>query len=110
MDKELLRQAQQRLRIRDVYQVASQAKLAEGYDPTQDSGDQQPVIQFKHLVRESVVLEPDNGSDAPDLFRVYIDLGVRWRLADEAERKWQRHTARPRERKKSRDQFCKEGP
>ncbi|MEN1925801.1 hypothetical protein [Luteimonas qiangzhengi] len=85
MDKELLKQAQQRLRIRDVYQIASHAKLAEGYDPTQDSGEPQPVIQFKHQVRESVVLEPDNDSDAPDLFRVYIDLGVRWRFADEDE-------------------------
>ena len=83
MDRKLLKQAQQGLRIRDVYQVASHAKLAEGYDPTQDSGEQQPAIQFKHLVRESVVLEPDNDNDAPDLFRIYIDLGVRWRFADD---------------------------
>lgn len=83
MNHELLKQAQQRLRIRDVYQVESRSKLADGYDLAQDSGEVLPVVQFKHLVRQSAVLEADNGDDAPDLFRVYIDLGVRWRSADD---------------------------
>lgn len=79
MDQELLKQAQQRLRIRDVYQVEAHAKAAPSPDFGQDSGEQDPGLQTKHLVRQSVVLEPVGEEELPDLFRVYIELGVRWK-------------------------------
>lgn len=79
MDQELLKQAQQRLRIKDVYQVEAHAKAAQGPDPGQDSGEQDPALQTKHLVRQSVVLKPVGEEKLPDIFRVYIELGVRWK-------------------------------
>lgn len=84
MDQELLKQAQQGLRIRDVFQVAAHAKVAEEYDYSPISGDQGPALQTKHLVRQTVVLEPVDLEDAPDLFRVYIELGVRWKHSEDA--------------------------
>lgn len=84
MDQELLKQAQRRLRIRDVYQVEAHAKAAPGYDPGQGSGDENPAFQTKHLVRQSIVLEPVGDEASPDLFRVYIELGVRWKSNGDA--------------------------
>ena len=83
MDQELLKQAQQALRIRDVYQIEAQAKAASDYDSTQSSGES-PAFQTRHLVRQSVVLEPVGDESAPGLFRVYIELGVRWQSTTDA--------------------------
>lgn len=85
MDRELLKQAQRGLRIRDVFQVAAHASVPEGHEYNPATwADESPAVQTKHLVRQTVVLEPEDDEDAPDLFRVYIDLGIRWKASGDA--------------------------
>jgi len=73
-----LQQAIDCLQIRDVLMRASQATLSEDFDPKYDSGVEALIIQLKHVVTQSQVLEVEDGDQTQQIFRVFVDLGARW--------------------------------
>ena len=73
-----LQQAIDCLQIRDVLMRASQASLSEDFDPKYDIGAQALIIQLKHVVTQSQVLEVEDGEETQQIFRVFVDLGARW--------------------------------
>ncbi|MDZ7750957.1 MAG: preprotein translocase subunit SecB [Gammaproteobacteria bacterium] len=79
-----LKRAIENLEIHDVYLRSASIVLAEDFEPKYDSDAESLLVQFKHRVRRSEVmeLEDENGS-MQLLFRVYIDLGARWVDAEE---------------------------
>lgn len=66
------------LQIRDVLMRASQATLSEDFDPKYDNGVETLLIQLKHVVTKSQVLEVEDGEQTQQIFRVFVDLGARW--------------------------------
>lgn len=80
---ESLQKAISALQIQDVWMAASSAQLSDGFDPKYDDELSLLNYQFKHIVsRTEVATLSDNGDEEKSLFRVYIDLGVRWFLTD----------------------------
>lgn len=78
MNPEQLKRAQDALEIQEVVQRSCAASLATDYVPTGDSSEG-IVAEFKHLVVRSEVLEAVEQDGAMRyVFRVFIDLGVRW--------------------------------
>lgn len=63
------------LRLRDIYLRDLAAKCADDYDPKYDTSIDKLVMQTKHHVDKSVVVEID---DDLNMLRVYVDLGARW--------------------------------
>lgn len=85
MNKCLVDQACEGLELRDIFQREATARLSDSYDPKFEA-DTALEIQIKHLVVRTEVLVPQEGIDLPKLFRVYVDLGARWRHAPETSR------------------------
>lgn len=75
---EALQKAINSLRIQDVYLYSGVAGIVDGFDPKYDSDVESLQIQFKHLVKRSVVLELKEENEVRRLFRVCIELGARW--------------------------------
>lgn len=88
MDAELLKSAQQGLRIADVALRAARITLADGFEPKFDSGTTE--AQFMQRTSRSEVLELENGDQTRRLFRVFVDVGVRWIRRPEEIAPWQR--------------------
>jgi len=86
MNPEMLDRAQKCLDIIDVIQRTSACHLAENYYPQRESGEQL-ALQYKHnVLRSEIFSVGEESGDTPYLFRVFIDLGVRWHVvkADDA--------------------------
>jgi hypothetical protein len=67
------------LQIDDVYLHASESRLAEGFEPKYQADLESLDVQFKHLVtHSSVLLVEEEGQPSVQLFRVFVELGVRW--------------------------------
>lgn len=77
MDKDLLKQAQDALRIADVALRDTTCELKDRFDPKYEHPDLE--VQFLERTARSEVLEiEDGGHSKHRLFRVYVDLGIRW--------------------------------
>lgn len=76
MDTELLKSAQQSLRVTDVALRATHVALADGFEPKYDGNSAE--AQFMQRTSRFEVLEQTNGDQKRKLFRVFVDLGVRW--------------------------------
>ena len=74
----LLQQAIECLQIRDVLMHDSEAFIAETFDPKYGTGVDGLLVQLKHIVSHSQVLEVEDGERTQQLFRVFIQLGARW--------------------------------
>lgn len=72
----LLRKAIDALSFNDVYLHNSRSFLKEDFDPKfrDDVGDM--ILAHRHVVERSQLLE--FSEDSQNLFRVYIELGLRW--------------------------------
>lgn len=77
MDRELLQRAQQNLRILDVSLRRSRCVLAEGFDPRHE-GSAVDVEYMQHTARSEVLGVMDGNDERHELFRVFVELGVRW--------------------------------
>lgn len=77
MNKDLLRTAQHALRIDDVALRESQTRLADDYEPKYDNGPAE--IQYRCATQRSELIELSNEDDQHrKVFRVFVDLGIRW--------------------------------
>lgn len=77
MNKDLLLTAQHALRIGDVALRESQTHLADDYEPKYDNGPAE--IQHRCATQRSELIELRNdGDDHRKVFRVFVDLGIRW--------------------------------
>jgi hypothetical protein len=76
MDKQLLRTAQDGLRISDIALRASRAFLADKFEPKYEHPETEP--QFMQRTARSEVMEIANGNVEHKLFRVFVDFGIRW--------------------------------
>ncbi len=76
-----LQQAIKCLQIRDVLMRASHSSVSEDFDPKYDSGVDDLLVQLKHVVTQSQVIEVEDGEETHQIFRVFIDLGARWVVA-----------------------------
>lgn len=75
MNKELLRTAQHGLCIDDVALREAHTRLADDYDPKYDSGP--ATIEYRCVARRSELIELSN-DEHRKVFRVFVDLGIRW--------------------------------
>lgn len=67
------------LQIQDVFMRRCQAELAQGFDPKYSEEADQLQLLFRHVVSRSEVLVANtDANETLNLFRVYIELGVRW--------------------------------
>jgi hypothetical protein len=82
MKNKNLQKAIECLRISDVYVRNLDSKCNENFDPKYSDMDQL-AIQTKHLVSKSEVVQ---GDDEKKIFRVFVEVGVKW-LAEEASSK-----------------------
>lgn len=77
MDKDLLRVAQQGLRITDVALRQSRSELADRFEPKYEHPDMD--VQLMQRTARSQVLEARDGDDGEHkLFQVFVDFGIRW--------------------------------
>lgn len=77
MDKDLLQRAQSVLHITDVALRDSACALKDRFDPKYEHPETD--VQFLQRTARSEVLEIEDGGHAKHrLFRVYVDLGIRW--------------------------------
>lgn len=84
MDKELLQEAIDSLNVKDVYIFRANSFLMPGVDPKYDNSFKNLLVSFKHVVVSSEIVEISTGdTNKVNLFRIYIDLGVRWKKLDE---------------------------
>lgn len=75
---EALERAKAALQFDDIFQASASAVLGEEFDPKSTVIDETSCqLQFKHVVRQSKVLEYRNAAGTINLFRVYIDVGIR---------------------------------
>lgn len=82
MNKDLLVTAQHALRIGDVALRESQIRLADDYEPKYDSGTAD--IQYRCATQRSELIELSSADDQHrKVFRVFVDLGIRWVRASE---------------------------
>lgn len=78
------------LEVSDVYLRDLRAQLSEGFDPKYDVQGEELVSQFRHVVTHSEVVATD-GQEHDDfdpevmIFRVFVQLGVRWLIPGSAE-------------------------
>jgi hypothetical protein len=67
------------LQIQDVYLRSAESSLAEGFEPKYDGEVDALSVQFRHVVTHSNVLVLEQEEEEPvSLFRVFVELGVRW--------------------------------
>lgn len=84
MDKKLLQEAIDSLNVKDVYIFRANSFLMPGVDPKYDNSFKNLLVSFKHVVVSSEIVEISTGDTKKvNLFRIYIDLGVRWKKLDE---------------------------
>ncbi|MEW6766278.1 MAG: preprotein translocase subunit SecB [Pseudomonadota bacterium] len=76
--RDLIQQAIKSLEIQDVSLLTSRAFLAKGFEPKYDSEVPELVIQFKHIVSRSHVMDLESDQGDERFFRVVIELGARW--------------------------------
>jgi preprotein translocase subunit SecB len=95
MDKELLQEAIDSLNVKDVYIFRANSFLMPGVDPKYDNSFKNLLVSFKHEVVSSEIVEISTGDTKKvNLFRIYIDLGVRWKMLDEeTEETFEKNTA-----------------
>lgn len=73
-----LDRAKASLQFDDLFQSSASAIVKTSFDPKLTPIDEALCrLQFKHVVKQSNVLEFKNDADVASLFRVYIDVGVR---------------------------------
>lgn len=77
-----LQEAMDTLLILDVYLEGMNCTLETDFEPKYDANAESLIIEFKHLVRKSNIVEI-NGNEK--ILRVYIDLGIRWMSEDSEE-------------------------
>lgn len=70
-----LQKAIDNLQIQDVYLRDLVSRCEGDFDPKYDADLESLVIQTKHHVKQSMVVELD---DQKNLLRVFVDLGARW--------------------------------
>jgi hypothetical protein len=76
---ETLQRAIDALQIRDVYLRESTSFLAEDFEPKYDEDLNGLEVQTQHFVKSTSVLELEQEGEAlQNLYRVSIQLGVRW--------------------------------
>ena len=78
---DVLQRAIDALSIEDVSIQSVRAKLADGYDPKYEADTDNLLIELKHVVKAFEVAE---ASDGPQIFRVFVELGVRWTRPSES--------------------------
>jgi len=84
VDKKLLQEAIDSLNVKDVYIFRANSFLMPGVDPKYDNSFKNLLVSFKHVVVSSEIVEISTGDTKKvNLFRIYIDLGVRWKKLDE---------------------------
>jgi hypothetical protein len=84
VDKKLLQEAIDSLNVKDVYIFRANSFLMPGVDPKYDNSFKNLLVSFKHVVVSSEIVEISTGdTNKVNLFRIYIDLGVRWKKLDE---------------------------
>ncbi|MCK9488497.1 MAG: hypothetical protein M0Q42_03685 [Xanthomonadales bacterium] len=77
MNRELLKQAQQGLRLADIGLRQTKCTIADRFDPRHEPVDAE--VQMKFQLSRSEILEIDDGKEVlRKLFRVYVEVGVRW--------------------------------
>jgi len=74
-----LQKAIECLRISDLYVRNLESKCHEGFDP-KHSDMEGLVVQTKHMVTKSEVVQSDNEEK---LFRVFVDVGIKWAIENE---------------------------
>ena len=75
---EALERAKAALQFDDIFQASVSAELGEAFDPKALAIDDASCqLQFKHIVKQSNVLEYSNPGDSATVFRVYIEVGIR---------------------------------
>ena len=73
-----LERAKAALQFDDIFQASASALIGEAFDPKASVIDEASCqLKFKHVVRQSNVLEYSNSGDSIHLFRVFIDVGIR---------------------------------
>ena len=70
-----LQKAIDNLQIQDVYLRDLVSRCKDNFDPKYDAELDSLVIQTKHYVKQSIVVELD---DKKNLLRVFVELGARW--------------------------------
>ncbi len=73
-----LQKAIECIRIHDVYLRWAFSELGDGFEPKYDTEVDELLVQFKHVVTKTAVLELIGNGEEQQLFRVYIELGARW--------------------------------
>lgn len=77
MDKALLQQAHDALRIKDVALRRARCEVVDDFDPAHEHP--QMTVQLMRNTMRSEILEPADGQSALHrIFRVYVQLGIRW--------------------------------
>lgn len=77
MDKDLLCTAQRNLRITDVALRESRCLLADHFEPKYEHPEMD--VQFLQRTARSEILEAQDGDHGEHkLFRVFVELGIRW--------------------------------
>lgn len=74
-----LQKAIECLRISDLYVRNLESKCYEGFDP-KHSDMEGLVVQTKHLVTKSEIVQNDNEEK---LFRVFVEVGIKWVIQNE---------------------------
>jgi hypothetical protein len=77
-----LQRAIESLKIQDVYVRELTAKCLADFDPKHAEELDRLIVQRMHVVRESQVAELSDGNH---LLRVFVRLGARWVMPEEAE-------------------------
>jgi hypothetical protein len=76
---EALQKAIDSLLIHDIYLRSAGSSLSEGFEPKYDAAIDRLDVQFRHVVTHwSILLLEEEGEEPISLFRVFVDLGVRW--------------------------------
>lgn len=77
MNTELLKQAQQGLRLADIGLRQTKCAIADRFDPTHEPVDAE--VQMRLQLSRSEILEIEDGNQRlRKLFRVYVEAGLRW--------------------------------
>jgi len=77
--KDPLQQAIDCLLIHDVYLRSAESSMTEGFEPKYDAELDNLEVQFMHVVTHwSVLSLEEEGEEPVSLFRVFVELGVRW--------------------------------
>jgi hypothetical protein len=77
--KDELKRAIDCLEIQDVYLRSAESGLSEGFEPKFEDDLDALNVQFRHVVTHSNVLLLERDEEEPiSLYRVFVELGVRW--------------------------------